>query len=102
MPPLFLSPFVTFTFVLAQVSGLIMTAPLFGSSDVPTRVRALLAFALALLVTPLQLSVRLMPPANLPLYLIGIGGELLVGMMLGLGVMVLLSGVQVAGQIISQ
>jgi flagellar biosynthesis protein FliR len=102
MSLLMMSPFITFTFVLARVSGLIMTAPLFGSAEVPMRVRGLLAFALALLITPLQLSAGLQMPTNLLFYAVGLGGELLVGMLIGLGVMVLLSGVQVAGQVISQ
>jgi flagellar biosynthetic protein FliR len=102
MSPLFISPFITFTFVLARVSGLIMTAPLFGTAEIPTQVRALFAFAIALIITPLQLSAGLQMPENIPVYAVGIGGELLIGIMLGLGVMILLSGVEVAGQIISQ
>jgi 4-hydroxybenzoate polyprenyltransferase len=47
---IYLHQFFTFTLVLTRVSGLVMTAPIFGSSDVPTRVRALLAVALAVLL----------------------------------------------------
>ena len=47
---------VTFIFVLTRVSGLVMTAPIFGTNDIPVRVRAFLAIALALLVTPLQIE----------------------------------------------
>ncbi len=95
-------PFVTFTFVLARIGGLVMTAPLFGSQEVPTRIRALLAFALALVITPVEWSTPAPMPANLILYALAMAGELLVGLILGLGVMILLSGVQVAGQVISQ
>jgi flagellar biosynthetic protein FliR len=102
MSVLFAMPFVVFTFVLARVSGMVMTAPMFGSSEVPTQIRALLAFALALVITPVQLAGQHVMPANLALYAVSLGGELLVGMLLGTGVMILLSGVQVAGQIISQ
>jgi flagellar biosynthetic protein FliR len=100
--PAYIIPFITFTFVLARVSGLVMTAPLFGSAEVPAQVRALLAFMLALLVTPIQLSFAIQMPANLPLYAVLMAGELLIGLILGLGVMILLAGVQVAGQVISQ
>ncbi|HEY2881818.1 MAG TPA: flagellar biosynthetic protein FliR [Pirellulales bacterium] len=95
-------PFVTFTFVLARISGLVMSAPMFGSSEVPAQIRALLAFALALLVTPIQLTNAVPVPDNLMVYALGLAGELLIGLLLGLGVIILLSGVQVAGQIISQ
>jgi flagellar biosynthesis protein FliR len=99
---LFVTPFVVFSCVLARVGGMVMTAPLFGSGEVPTHVRALLAFALALVITPIQLTVAVAPPTNFAQYAVSLGGELLVGALLGMGVMILLSGVQVAGQIISQ
>src|SRR5262245_40863744 len=102
MPAFYTTAVVAFTFVLARVSGLVMTAPLFGSSEVPGRVRALLAFTLAVLVTPIELSVPLREPENLVLYAVGLGSELLVGLLMGMGVKILLSGVQVAGQIVSQ
>ena len=102
MLPAYLIPFITFTFVLARISGLVMSAPLFGSAEVPVRIRALLAFALSLLVTPVQLGVAVQMPTNLPMYAVALAGELMIGLILGLGVMILLSGVQVAGQVISQ
>lgn len=102
MPVAYLPLFITFTFVLTRVSGLVMTAPLFGSTEVPVRIRALLALALALMVTPVQSATPVAMPANLILYALGLGGELLIGLILGLGIMMLLAGVQVAGQVISQ
>jgi flagellar biosynthesis protein FliR len=102
MSALFAAPFVVFTFVLARVGGMVMTAPLFGSHEVPGQVRALLAFALAIVITPIQLAMPPVVPANLLLYVVSLGGELLVGALLGMGVSILLSGAQVAGQIISQ
>ena len=38
--------FLTFTLVLVRVSTLVIVTPIFGTSDVPARVRALLAVAL--------------------------------------------------------
>jgi flagellar biosynthesis protein FliR len=102
MAALYTTPFVVFTFVLARVSGLIMTAPWFGTGSVPMQARALLAFALALLITPVQMATPLATPTNLPLYALSLGAELLIGILLGVGVQILLSGAQVAGQIMSQ
>ncbi|HEY2828010.1 MAG TPA: flagellar biosynthetic protein FliR [Pirellulales bacterium] len=102
MPALFVTPFVVFTFVLARMGAVVITAPVFGMNAVPTQVRALLAFALALVITPMQLAAPLTMPTNLPQYAVCLGGELLVGALLGMGVMILLSGAQLAGQIISQ
>jgi flagellar biosynthetic protein FliR len=57
---------------------------------------------MALVVTPLELATPVALPSNVAAYGIALGGEVLVGVLLGLGVMILLSGVQVAGQVISQ
>ena len=46
--------FILFTLVLARVGGLTMTAPIYGTNDVPLRVRIVLAASLALLIVPSQ------------------------------------------------
>jgi flagellar biosynthetic protein FliR len=79
-----------------------MTAPIFGSQAVPKRVRGLLAVTMSLLVTPVFLGATVPPiddSGELGRLLVN---EALVGLLLGLGVNILFSGVQVAGQIISQ
>ena len=45
---------ILFALVFARVAGLTMTAPIYGTNDVPLQVRVLLAAALALLIAPLQ------------------------------------------------
>jgi flagellar biosynthesis protein FliR len=93
--------FLLFTLVLTRVSGLTMTAPIYGTSDIPAQVRALLAVALALLITPTQWHVAVSQPPTVLMYLVLIGSELLIGLCLGLGIMVLFSGAQLAGEMIS-
>jgi flagellar biosynthetic protein FliR len=94
--------FLLFTLVFTRVSGLLMTAPVYGASDAPMRVRALLALALAVLVAPSQWHVHIDYPGTMLLYLVFVGGELLIGVCLGLGVVVLFSGIQMAGDLISR
>jgi flagellar biosynthetic protein FliR len=98
----YLAPFVTFTFVLARVGGLVVTAPLFSFGSLPAKLRLILALALALLITPIELSAPLATPPNVPVYAAQLAGELSIGALLGLGIVVLLAGAQLAGQIISQ
>lgn len=97
-----LSQFATFVLVLARVGGLIMTAPIFGTRAAPAHARAGLAIAMTFLVTPLFSNTA---PADVG-HLLAFGkfvlNETLLGLLLGLGVMILLSGVQLTGQIISQ
>jgi flagellar biosynthetic protein FliR len=91
-----------FSLVFARVAGLVMTAPVFGTRDVPKRVRTLLALALAALVTPLQtLDVAHAPQTAVDYFLLA-AGETLVGVTIGVGITLLFSGLQVAGQIVNQ
>ncbi|MEX0614226.1 MAG: flagellar biosynthetic protein FliR [Pirellulales bacterium] len=97
-----ISRFMVFTLVLARTGALVMTAPLFGSQALPRQVRALLAVTISLLVTPVYLGTTLPPVEQIADYGRLLVNEALVGLLLGLGVNVLFSGIQVAGQIVSQ
>jgi flagellar biosynthetic protein FliR len=92
--------FLVFTLILVRVSGLVMTAPIYGTTDVPTQVRVLLAFVLALLVAPGQLGHLAPAPETLIQYLLLVASELLVGVSLGMGIVILFSGIEVAGHLI--
>ena len=94
--------FLLFTLVLTRVSGLTMTAPIYGTKDVPMQVRGLLAVTLALLITPGQWDTPIVYPQNTLNYMVFVGAELLIGVCLGLGVMLLFSGVYLAGQLIGR
>lgn len=91
-----------FSLVLARISGLIATAPVIGIPSVPMQVRALFALALTLLITPAQLSREVATPDTAIDYALTLAGELLVGFLLGLGMQFFFSGIQLAGQLISQ
>jgi len=93
---------VLLTLVLTRVSGLMMTAPLFGAREVPMQVRGLLSFALSLLILPTQWDVSITWPGTLLNYLVYVAGELAIGLSLGLGIQLLLSGIQLAGQLIGR
>ena len=94
--------FLLFTLVLTRVSGLTMTAPIYGTKDVPARVRTFLAVALAMLIAPSQWNVDVAYPETTLNYLVFIGSELLIGLCLGLGITILFSGVHLAGQMIGR
>jgi flagellar biosynthesis protein FliR len=90
------------TFVLARVAGLVLTAPIYGTGDVPLRVRALLAVALAILIAPSQWHTDVPSPTNAVSYLVLLGGEALIGVCLGLGVLILIHGMTLAGELVGQ
>jgi len=94
--------FLLFTLVLTRVSGLMMTAPIYGTRYVPMRVRGFLAFAMAVLITPTQWHVTIEYPGNTINYMVFVGGELLLGLCLGMGIVILFSGIQLAGQMMGR
>lgn len=91
-----------FALVLVRIGALVAIAPIFGSAAVPWRLRGGLAVALAVLVTPLEAGRSAALSPSLVDFLVLAGAEALVGLLLGLGVLVLFSALQVAGQLISQ
>ncbi len=97
-----ISRFMVFTLVLARTAGLVMTAPIFSTQSLPRRVRALIAVAMSLLVTPAFLGTSMPAIENTGDYGRMLASEALVGLLLGLGMNILFSGIQVAGQIVSQ
>jgi flagellar biosynthetic protein FliR len=96
------SRFIVFTFILARLGAMIVIAPIFGTLAMPRQVRAFLAVAMALLVTPVYLDTSIPPVGDLATYGHLMANEVAVGLLLGLGVNILLAGIQVAGNIVSQ
>ncbi len=99
---LLFNQFAIFTLVLARVGGLIMTAPIFGTQAAPMRVRALLAVSITLLISPLLATSPPSDMTNLFVYARYLLSEVLVGVLLGFGITLFLTGIQVTGQIVSQ
>ena len=93
--------FLVFTLVLTRVSGLTMTAPLYGTKEVPSQVRVFLALVLALLVMPSQWNATLEYPGTTLNYLAIVAGELTVGVCLGLGIQLIFRGLEMAGELIA-
>lgn len=100
--PLYLNQFLVFTLVLTRVGCLLMTLPMLGTATVPWQIRALLAVGISLVLTPLYWGLTLPPPENLLVLAPLLVREAVLGLALGLAVMILLSGMQLAGQVISQ
>ena len=94
--------FLVFTLVLTRISGLLIASPIFGATQAPATVRALISLALAVLIMPSQWFATLPYPGSLLVYVVVIGGELLIGLVLGLGISILLGGIQMAGDMMSR
>jgi len=97
-----LNQFASFVLVLARVGALVMTAPIFGTQAAPVQFRVFLAVALTLIIAPLNSVYAAVDPTHFLSFAKFLALETLLGLLLGLGMMVLMTGVQLTGQIISQ
>jgi flagellar biosynthesis protein FliR len=89
--------------VLTRLSTLLMTLPAIGVG-VPTRVRALLALLLTLLMVPTVASLdshRAPQAAHLIDLTVMVAREAAVGLLIGMTIQIVITGVQTAGEIMS-
>lgn len=98
----YLTQFLIFVLVLTRIGALVMTLPVLGGSSIPIQIRAFLAVAVSLLITPLHWGLQLPNIESLGGLGLLMGREAILGAALGTVVMILLSGMQLAGQVISQ
>jgi flagellar biosynthetic protein FliR len=87
--------------VVFRMAGLMITAPLFSSTAIPVRLRVWVAVGLAAVVMPVVWPTV---PSHLTLLeaTVGLAGELMLGMLLGLGVSLVFVGIQMGGLMIGQ
>ncbi len=89
----------TFLFVLIRTGAILFAAPIFGAFNVPMRIKFGLTFLIALILTPLTPFVPVpSTPAGLVL---SIGGEVLIGVSIGLAIRFVFVGIEFAGQLAS-
>jgi len=90
-----------YVLVLFRVAGMMVFAPMLGSGQIPRRVKALiavlLAFALARGVAP-----PVMPVSSLGMLAVGIGGEMVFGLAMGMILSFCFIAAQWTGQIVGQ
>lgn len=90
-----------FALILFRLTGLMLTAPIFGSPVIPVRIRAALMFTLAAMIFPV---VSRNAPPNLTLVSVAVSGvtELMVGATIGLALGLVLMVGQITGHLVGQ
>ena len=93
------SQLLAFILVLVRVSGIIATAPVFGSSNIPPQIKVVLSLMLALILYPFIPLITVYPdrPDH---YIILIASEMLIGLVLGIIARFLFGAVEFAGTVI--
>ena len=90
-----------FVLVFFRTAGMMLSAPLFGSTRIPRRVKVLFALVLAAGLLPGVSAPAKLPDTPLQLAF-GIGGEMIFGMIMGLGLSLVFIAVSWAGEIMGQ
>ena len=90
-----------FVLVFFRTAGMMLAAPLFGSTRIPRRLKVLVALVLAAGLLPGIGAPPKLPETSLQLAF-GIGGELVFGLIMGLGLSLVFIAVSWAGEIMGQ
>lgn len=91
-----------FVSILARLAPVLLLAPPTHSMAVPRRVRTILTLAVGLLLTPTAAASASSVPQDTLHLLIGIAGEVILGLLLGTTILLSISSLQIAGQLVSQ
>ncbi|MBW1700753.1 MAG: flagellar biosynthetic protein FliR [Deltaproteobacteria bacterium] len=88
-----------FFFIFLRVGAIIMTVPVFDSKNIPILFKAGLVFAISIILFPiLKLDNAPFTAEAIP-FGIGIIGEIMLGVTIGLSVRLIFAGIQLAGQV---
>jgi len=80
---------------------MIVILPFIGSSAVPGWAKIGLAFFMSLIVYPLLIKTQIIPHIPLPMVILSVVSQALIGVIFGFLVLIIFTGVEVAGQLIS-
>jgi len=89
-----------FAVIFARLGAMMLTAPLYKCRSIPLHIRILLAFVLAILVAPFQWYATQSLAVEGDAFFLTLVENILIGASLGLAVMLLFSGVQIAGGLV--
>lgn len=90
-----------FLLVLCRVSGLVLSAPVIGDQQVPPRVKATLAIALAIVLVQVPAVAHTQAPTSLLPFALAVLVQLFLGITLGFVARIAFFAVQTAGGILS-
>lgn len=95
-----LRPVLIFAVVLARVGGVVTFAPFWNHKAVNTKIRALLAMVIALIVTPVLMPHIATPPTEVVNLVLLLGGELIIGFILGFAGRLIFSALEMAASLV--
>lgn len=96
-----LRPVLLFAVVLARVGGLVTFAPFWNLKTISKSIRATLALAMTIVITPMVAPHLATPPTELISFALVIAGELAIGCALGLVGQLVFSGLEMAAHVLT-
>jgi flagellar biosynthesis protein FliR len=90
-----------YVLVFFRIAGMMLFAPLLGSSLIPRRVKTLIAVILALAIAR-GVAPPVRPVDSMPILALGIAGEIIFGLLIGLSLSLAFIATQWAGQVVGQ
>ena len=94
---------ISFALVFVRVAGLMLMAPLFGSARIPRRLKLLIALVMAIPMFHFEPGTILpAATASVGALVVGLAGELLLGLCLGLTVALVFIAAQWSGEMVGQ
>ena len=97
----FVSNFQIFLLVFARMIGIFATAPLFSSGTIPFRIRAVISVYIAVCIFPMIARTFPEIPENMFAYVLLIGSEAVIGVLIGFLLSVIFSAFQLAARFFS-
>ena len=82
-----------------RLTGIMLFAPFFGSAAIPARIKAVLVFALTVLLYPML--AHDMPTITISQWPMIVLSELVIGVVIGIATNIIFDGVQMAGSVLS-
>lgn len=96
-----LKPFLVFLVVLARVGGMVTFAPFWANRVTSPKIKVILAFVMALALTPVVMTKIETPPSDQGQLIIVLIGEILIGLTFGFVGRLVFSGIEMAAFLIS-
>ena len=92
---------IEFMLIFFRIIAMLVVLPFIGSSAVPGWAKIGLAFFMSLIVYPLIIKIQIIPHIPLPTVILAVVSQVLIGIIFGFLVLIIFTGVEVAGQLIS-
>lgn len=88
-----------FVFVLTRTMSILAAAPFFGANTVPIQLKMSLAVIISILVLPF--TVEVLTPTGLVHLSLGLAGEVIIGLAIGLAIRFIFAGIEFGAQVAS-